>query len=101
MNNALFHTTCAALLAVTIGSMSTNDAPADWMPIEYGNDNGKQSCIVHTDNIVSVHPVFDADTLMSRKPVALYLDVYLANGRRLTIYEDYEDFKKKITRHNR
>jgi len=77
------------------------DAPADWMPIEYGDGAGKQSCIVHTDNIVSVHPVFDADTLMSRKPVALYLDVYLADGRRLTIYEDYEDFKKKITRHNR
>lgn len=89
------------LLPLSLLGSIPNDAPADWMPLEYGDENGKQSCIIHTDNIVSVHPVFDADTLMSRKPVVLYLDVYLVDGRNLTIYEEYEDFKKKITRHNR
>ena len=89
------------LLPLSLLGSIPNDAPADWMPLEYGDENGKQSCIIHTDNIVSVHPVFDADTLMSRKPVVLYLNLYLSDGRRLTIYEDYEDFKKKITKHNR
>ena len=38
----------------------------------------------------------DADTFTSRKPVINYIDVYLSDGRKLTVTEDFEEFKKRI-----
>jgi len=98
MNNALFHTTCAALLAVTVGSISTKPADPDgWIPM-WVNDDDKdnQSCLINTSNIVTITPVYDAENFSSRNPKINYLEVVLTDGRRLTIYEDYEEFKKRI-----
>ena len=78
------------------------DAPADWIPMWSEQDGkGFQTCIIHTDNIVSIHPVYDESTLMKRSPKINHLDVYLTDGRMLTIFEDFEEFKKRITKHNR
>ena len=99
--NLLLAVACACAASPVFYNASKGNVPADWMPLEYGDDVGAHSCIIHTDNIVSVHPVYDMDTLTSRNPVVNYLDLYLADGRRLTIYEDYEEFVKKITKHSR
>ena len=70
--------------------------PDGWIPMWLDDKSQVQTALINTNNIVSIHPVFDGETIMSRKPVINYLDVYLADGRKLTITEDFEEFKKRI-----
>jgi hypothetical protein len=70
--------------------------PDGWIPMWLDDKSQTETAIINTANIVSVHPVFDAETVFSRKPVINYLDVYLSDGRHLTVTEDYEEFKKRI-----
>ena len=70
--------------------------PDGWIPMWLDDKTQTQTAIINTANIVSIHPVFDAETAFSRKPVINYLDVYLSDGRHLTVTEDFEEFKKRI-----
>ena len=91
-----------AAMSLPLALTTKGDAPADWIPMWSEQDGkGYQTAIIHTDNIVSIHPVYDETTLLKRNPNIDYLDVYLADGRKLTVFEDYEEFKKRITKHNR
>ena len=102
MDNLLFGAIMMSIPAIFAGSFMAGDAPADWIPMWSEQDGkGYQTAIIHTDNIVSIHPVYDETTLLKRNPNIDYLDVYLADGRKLTVFEDYEEFKKRITKHNR
>lgn len=70
--------------------------PDGWIPMWLGPKSQVQTCLINTDNIVMIQPVYDADTFTSRKPVINYIDVYLSDGRKLTVTEDFEEFKKRI-----
>jgi hypothetical protein len=76
--------------------VTTYGQPDGWIPMWLDDKSQTETAIINTANIVSVHPVFDAETAFSRKPVVNYLDVYLSDGRHLTVTEDYEEFKKRI-----
>ena len=81
----------SAPLLSTLGS-----EPDGWIPMWLDEKTQTETALINTNNIVSIHPVFDGETIMSRKPVINYLDVYLADGRKLTVVEDFEEFKKRI-----
>ena len=95
-NNTLLLTACATLLAANV-TITKPAEPEGWIPM-WVNDEDKdnQSCLINTANIVTITPVYDAENFSSRSPKINYLDVMLADGRMLTIYEDYEEFKKRI-----
>jgi len=70
--------------------------PDGWIPMWLGPKSQVQTCLINTDNIVMIQPVYDEDSLTSRKPVINYIDVYMSDGRKLTVTEDFEEFKKRI-----
>ena len=70
--------------------------PDGWIPMWLDDKSQVQTCLINTDNIVMIQPVYDADTFTSRKPVINYIDVYMSDGRKLTVTEDFEEFKKRI-----
>ena len=70
--------------------------PDGWIPMWLGPKSQVQTCLINTDNIVMIQPVYDSDSFTSRKPVINYLDVYMSDGRKLTVTEDFEEFKKRI-----
>lgn len=90
------------LLALALGLiastpfLSTLGEPDGWIPMWSGPKSQMQTALINTDNIVSIHPVYDADSFTSRNPVVNYLDVYLSDGRKLTVTEDWDEFKKRI-----
>ena len=84
-----------ALIAST-PFLSTLGEPDGWIPMWLDDKSQVQTCLINTDNIVMIQPVYDADTFTSRKPVINYIDVYLSDGRKLTVTEDFEEFKKRI-----
>lgn len=59
---------------------------------------GHETTLLNTHQIISVTPVFDPELVLSkaRSPKAEYLNVLLSSGNTLKIYEDYEEFKKRI-----
>jgi len=92
--NLILTLACAAI-ASPFAYKAYNE-PDGWIPMWLDDKSQVQTALINTDNIVSIHPVFDGETIMSRKPVINYLDVYLTDGRKLTITEDFDEFKKRI-----
>ena len=86
---------CAGIMAA-VPSMISYGEPDGWIPMWLGPKSQVQTCLINTDNIVMIQPVYDADTFTSRKPVINYIDVYMSDGRKLTVTEDFEEFKKRI-----
>ena len=76
--------------------LPTYGEPDGWIPMWLGPKSQVQTCLINTDNIVMIQPVYDADTFTSRSPVINYIDVYMSDGRKLTVTEDFEEFKKRI-----
>ena len=70
--------------------------PDCWIPMLLDDKFQVQTCLINTDNIVMIQPVYDSDSFTSRKPVINYIDVYMSDGRKLTVTEDFEEFKKRI-----
>ena len=85
-----------AIMAAVPMLPTTYGEPDGWIPMWLGPKSQVQTCLINTDNIVMIQPVYDADTFTSRKPVINYIDVYMSDGRKLTVTEDFEEFKKRI-----
>jgi hypothetical protein len=62
----------------------------------------RESIMIHTDNIVTVEPKFDPELLLARSRLlnnkAAWLDVVLADGRTLQVFEPFDEFMERIRR---
>ena len=92
--NLILTLACAAVASPF--AFKAFDEPDGWIPMWLGPKSQVQTCLINTDNIVMIQPVYDEDSFTSRKPVINYIDVYMSDGRKLTVTEDFEEFKKRI-----
>jgi hypothetical protein len=73
--------------------------PRRWIPMWEGK---RESIMIHTDNIVTVEPMFDPEALLARSKLlnkkAAWLDVVLADGRTLKVFEPFDEFMERIRR---
>ena len=73
--------------------------PRRWIPMWEGK---RESIMIHTDNIVTVKPMFDPSLLLANTKIlnkkAAWLDVVLADGRKIQVYEPFEEFMERIRR---
>mgnify|MGYP000052612339 FL=1 len=59
---------------------------------------GYETTLINTRQIISITPIFDPALVLSRvrNLKSEYLDVTFSDGTRLTVDEQYEDFKKRV-----
>ena len=59
---------------------------------------GYETTLINTRQIISITPIFDPALVLSkvRNPRSEYLDVTFSDGTRLTVDEQYEEFKKRV-----
>jgi len=73
--------------------------PRRWIPMWEGK---RETIMIHTDNIVTVEPKFDPEALLARSKLlnkkAQYLEVILADGRKLQVFEPFDEFMERIRR---
>ena len=72
--------------------------PRRWIPMWEGK---REAIMIHTDNIVTVEPIFTSgqrrlDKLKNSE--ALHLEIILADGRKLEIFEPFDEFMERIRR---
>lgn len=86
------------LMSMTLPSAKIT-YPRRWIPMWEGK---RESIMIHTDNIVTVEPKFDPALLLANTRVlnkkAAWLDVVLADGRTLQVFEPFDEFLERIRR---
>jgi hypothetical protein len=90
-----------AVIMVLVAASPTQKLtyPRRWIPMWEGK---RESIMIHTDNIVTVKPMFDPSLLLKSNKIknsqAGFLEVTLACGEKLEIYEPFEEFMERIRR---
>ena len=84
-------------IAFATSNFSQN--PDGFIPM-WSEEKGKgyETTLINTRQIISITPIFDPALVLSkvRNPRSEYLDVTFSDGTRLTVDEQYEDFKKRV-----
>ena len=84
-------------IAFATSNFSQN--PDGFIPM-WSEEKGKgyETTLINTRQIISITPIFDPALVLSkvRNPRSEYLDVTFSDGTRLTVDEQYEEFKKRV-----
>ena len=84
---------------ITFATINFSQNPEGFIPM-WSEEKGKgyETTLINTRQIISITPIFDPALVLSRvrNPRSEYLDVTFSDGTRLTVDEQYEDFKKRV-----
>ena len=84
---------------IAFATINFSQNPEGFIPM-WSEQKGKgyETTLINTHQIISITPIFDPALVLSkvRNPKSEYLDVTFSDGTRLTVDEQYEDFKKRV-----
>tara|TARA_R110000796_G_scaffold60666_7_gene140539 strand:+ start:1957 stop:2271 length:315 start_codon:yes stop_codon:yes gene_type:complete len=84
---------------IAFATINFSQNPDGFIPM-WSEQKGKgyETTLINTRQIISITPIFDPALVLSkvRNPRSEYLDVTFSDGTRLTVDEQYEDFKKRV-----
>ena len=84
---------------IAFATINFSQNPEGFIPM-WSEQKGKgyETTLINTRQIISITPIFDPALVLSkvRNPRSEYLDVTFSDGTRLTVDEQYEDFKKRV-----
>ena len=84
---------------IAFATINFSQNPEGFIPM-WSEQKGKgyETTLINTRQIISITPIFDPALVLSkvRNPRSEYLDVTFSDGTKLTVDEQYEDFKKRV-----
>ena len=84
---------------IAFATINFSQNPEGFIPM-WSEQKGKgyETTLINTRQIISITPIFDPALVLSkvRNPRSEFLDVTFSDGTKLTVDEQYEDFKKRV-----
>ena len=89
---------CGVVGVIPFATNNFSQNPEGYIPMWSSQKGGYETTLINTHQIISITPIFDPALVLSkvRNPKSEYLDVTFSDGTRLTVDEQYEDFKKRV-----
>jgi len=85
-------------LLMTVASAASNPSiksyPKGYIPFWSDQKGGYETCLINTNQIVSITPVYDDKT--KRNPKSVSLTIEFSSGKIIEVDEDFEDFYARI-----
>jgi len=98
--NRLFVASIILYLGVTATAFSAitpkKAYPKNFIPFWSQAKKGYETTLLNTNQIVRIVPVFDPEKENPTHNDILYLQVYLVDGKTITVEEDFDDFYTRV-----
>jgi hypothetical protein len=85
------------VLCLSFKSVSSR-YPDAWIPM-FVDTSDEVSTLINTDQITRITPKFHPELLLGHEPKnANYLEVQMANGEKIEVFEPFDEFVERIRR---